>query len=753
MITIFGRQISPRTIWTLAYILLVGIACWWLFSPAAGYWSALRAPDDAPFKTADWFANRLDDFLDGTQAISPFGLFQLIDPIGRHELSYILCTLLFGGGMVYYLRSLRLPWPATVGGGLFIAFSGYFFTLFNAGHLGLFFWASTYMWTFGLLNRALQGGRNLLHYALLGVVMAWGQVCQADLWLLGTMFLGFYALWRLRLHYREWKVWLPRFLLTGVIALIVMSPSLKVVLTSTLASRDAQIAGMPQVSDQATDRWFFATGWSLPPKESIEFAVGSYFGNDSFREPHPYWGALGRPRQYTPECGVPNYRQHGTYIGLVALLLMGLAIGSFFQKSNQPTTSEDRDKRLTDDRPFWCVVWVIALLLAFGRNAPFYQYFYKIPYMDYLRAPVKFLHFTEIATAVLAAYGLTRLLECKLRWWIVSVPIFAMLACGALAISTHVRAPQLIQEIQQLGFGERASNLVDFAVATSWRATLLALIVAGTYLIAVRGRRTLAVCILIIVGLVDLTGVASRYVDIVDVQHFHVPNSITKAMLRQTNGYAANVACYASNVAWGRDPLSTNLRANGFNHTIPDCLNHEDPTLPVLKKFGNNLVPHWDYTGTRFLVVTPDQARQLGQHLKGLRPIFQSQQVVVLQREIGVRYPILYGTNKMTTAGITMTAQRGKGFSRTTSGKVMVPDGGAKLVLPMHWDERLGATIDGKKAQVLQENELWCALSFPAGEHTFSIARRCTSWLNALSLSVSLALMIGAGAIVLRRKE
>lgn len=53
---------------------------------------------------------------------------------------------------------------------------------------------------------------------------------------------------------------------------------------------------------------------------------------------------------------------------------------------------------------FWAAVIVVAMLLMFGRFAPFYQFFYALPYVSTIRNPAKFQHIVEWALIILSAY-------------------------------------------------------------------------------------------------------------------------------------------------------------------------------------------------------------------------------------------------------------------------------------------------------------------------------------------------------------
>lgn len=55
---------------------------------------------------------------------------------------------------------------------------------------------------------------------------------------------------------------------------------------------------------------------------------------------------------------------------------------------------------------FWLAVLICFAVLMFGRFAPFYQYFYALPYASTIRNPVKFLHIFSWVMLIVAGYGL-----------------------------------------------------------------------------------------------------------------------------------------------------------------------------------------------------------------------------------------------------------------------------------------------------------------------------------------------------------
>ncbi len=62
---------------------------------------------------------------------------------------------------------------------------------------------------------------------------------------------------------------------------------------------------------------------------------------------------------------------------------------------------------------FWGTVAVVTLLLAYGKYFPLYALFYKLPLVNNIRNPNKFLQVFQMALAILAAYGLDIALRAR----------------------------------------------------------------------------------------------------------------------------------------------------------------------------------------------------------------------------------------------------------------------------------------------------------------------------------------------------
>ncbi len=421
---------KPAFLWALGSTLFFAVAAGLLFREVWPLTTFLNAPDSPAFFNLRDRAYRLERLLAGDDAFAPYTLYWfLIHPFAAYELTFVFDTFLLMLAGVYALRGREIPWGPAWFGGFSIALSGYTFTLFNAGHRGYFHMFALACFAFGLLQRCFIR-RQPFHFAMLGAVIGWGIGVQPDILLLLLFPLAAYALW---LTFRETaplrtmtRVW-PLFLLSLLVLLLVSWSSVGKALNASVTMREEQIARSGGETPEA--RWRFATNWSLPKADALEFIVPGVYGNETQGE-KPYWGKLGEV-----EGQWPNYRQHTVYLGVLTCFFACVAL-SFWKK--RPACAADT--------PFWACVALVALALAFGRYTPAYRLFYLLPKMDLIRAPVKFLHITEWAIAMLAAIGLTQAMaETRTRRIFYIGGAFFALLIGARIFLPAAPSPELAQ--------------------------------------------------------------------------------------------------------------------------------------------------------------------------------------------------------------------------------------------------------------------------------------------------------------------
>ncbi len=423
-------RMRPKYAWFAAFTAVFAVLAAFVFW---GAWSLSAAPvmPDCPvthpLDFAAWLARWARRWLE-TGKFVPGDLAGLLgSPYFWQELQYALAAYFAALGLAYFLRGRGLSRLAAYGGGLLLAFSGYWFTLFSAGHLGWFQWMTYGVFAFGLADRAVRknGAR---HWLLLGACLAWGSFYQPDLWLLFSAFTGIYFVWCC-VRERKFPAW-RGLALAAASFLAIGAVSFHSALTGDLAGRDKQIAdskGEAQSDGEA--RWIFTTNWSMPPEDTLEFFIPRIHGDTSCpmtqalgrragKDVRPYTGRLGRP------LGAPagNYRQHSLYVGWITCLLALCGVGFLFVR-----------RRASAEVVFFAVAAVVFWLFSMGRYCEsVYRLVYALPFGDYLRAPVKWHHLTELCLAVLAAYGIDRLgrLDC-LRGLRGTVVLAALVLFGA----------------------------------------------------------------------------------------------------------------------------------------------------------------------------------------------------------------------------------------------------------------------------------------------------------------------------------
>ncbi len=428
------RVRSPLA-WFLAFTAVFAVLAGFVFW---GTWSLDMVPvmpdcatEFPASRAADWFAGWLESgkFVPG-DIIAFLG-----DPCFWLELQYVLAAYLAALGMAYFLSGRGLGPLASYGAGLLLAFSGYWLTLFSAGHLGWFQWMSYGVFAFGLVDRALERGAAR-HWAMLGAVLAWGSFYQPDLWLLFTVFTAAYFVFRAALARPGWTRLAKGSLVSLAVFAAIGLPSFRSAIFHDLAARDKQIAAGETVAagaaaDDAEKRWIFTTNWSMPPEDTLEFFMPRIHGDTSCNQVlavgdrnssgvRRYTGRLGRA--YGSNFG--NYRQHSLYVGCVTCLLA--LVGLLLTLVKRPPQAAHRVKTVA----FFAVAAVVFWLFSMGRYCePVYRLVFSLPMGDYLRAPVKWHHLTEFCFAVLAGYGVEAVLDALAprRWakWALAALVLA----------------------------------------------------------------------------------------------------------------------------------------------------------------------------------------------------------------------------------------------------------------------------------------------------------------------------------------
>jgi hypothetical protein len=663
--TIGGTRTSPRFRLWLGVGGVAALLLWVFWEPIFSGQS-LYSPDNAPFYgqghrafVASSFTGRWSPLILGiAQGAVPFHPSRLLEvslpPLVYHTANYILDVLLAYLAGLFLLRGRGLPPVSCHAGGIALAFAGYAFTLISAGHRGIFDMMPYVLLALGCLDRAIARG-SWFHFALAGAGFGFALSSQLDITLLLGMLAVAYA------AHRAWRTWPAaggaRFVLrlaTGAaiaaIFFVATSAALFGGLLQAFAGARAQQLALGTDGAEppsAEKQWIFATNWSLPPEEVLEFVAPGIYGLETGHPEGPYWGRLGRTHRWEEHRqGLMNLRQHTVYLGVLQLLFAAYALTWAVrrQRAAQPpaagTPDSASDLLLAEwrwDVRFWSGVWIVALLLAFGRYFPLYRLFYAIPKMSQMRCPVKFLHHVEIATALLFAYGLALFVGEAARraarpaaggkdapaprpamalGFAIAAGLAALALLGAAASSDALRAG-LSEDWNSLGFARYKDLLLSAMQRALGHGGLLCLLASGLFgwaasRAAPRALAALAGPLVLLIVAVDAAGTGRKFVHVADLGPFYAANPVADKV--KQDGTPARLFYYFQPTG-GRDPVVANLSTFhelDYFGVMPSPLPADDQRF--FDAMGRWPLKLWQTASVRFLLGPESAFARLREH-------------------------------------------------------------------------------------------------------------------------------------------
>jgi hypothetical protein len=296
-----------------------------------------------------------------------------------------------------FLRLRGLGWmPATLGALLAYWFGSTFFLTY-AGHIGKFgvvMFAGLYLY---LVERAVRD-RSVSFAIMAGAALGGMFIEQSDSALFFALVLGPYAVFRCGQEFKRnlmahAKVILPLVVITAMVAL-----------HSVYSAFSFYRMDKPAEAEQQSwqELWDYCTQWSWPPSETMEFIAPGYMGWRTGEPTGPYWGALGRSPGWQPQFGPNgmNFKLETFYKGFIPVMFMGLGLFVFLFRGKR------HDPATRQDVIFWAAAMAATFILACGKYLPVYRLFFELPGISSIRNPVKFMQITQMAMAVIAAYGM-----------------------------------------------------------------------------------------------------------------------------------------------------------------------------------------------------------------------------------------------------------------------------------------------------------------------------------------------------------
>ena len=566
-------------------------------------------------------------------------LFPLLDRRACQVWSYVVDLFLLYLATLYLLGGKGVSRFAALAGALAMALSTHTFTLVSAGHLSKTGMMPFAVFTLAFLDRAIER-RSLFHFAMAGLCAGIGLSEHQDVMAMFCLLAAAYGI-------VKWTCCMPgtgRDVYAGKVAMGLLIGAIFFVGMVGLMFRgsiQAAVAGRQTVTGDTPERkWDFATSWSMPREEMLEFFAPCVYGTETGDPAAPYWGRLGRSTDWeSTRQGLMNLRQHTVYLGVLQLIMAVFAVVWAIRVKGKHRCEVF----------FWLGAWIVCVLLALGRYGPgnglVYRLFYSLPYASGIRCPVKFMHLIEVATVILFAFGLD--------WFIGSIKaeigrrkesradkkagqtkpaadggtnatmrVFAV-SCGALAVVCFIAAiwasgkpAALANQWEFLGFGQYAAVLAGCMAGSLGHAGLLFCVLAGLFFVGrkSRGARTVAAisAAMVLLLAVDLVSVDRRYVRTQTVADTYGPDPIVDALRDIPRPF--RVACPSM------DGISQHWMKYKFPWYRIDALNVTDVSgiAPDYKEYfqalGNDFFRLWQLASVRFVVGPQKELLPLTKH-------------------------------------------------------------------------------------------------------------------------------------------
>lgn len=344
-----------------------------------------------------------------------YGLRLVLGPVLFAKFYAPFALLLLGLGAWTFFRQARLSTVTCALGALAAVLNS---TFFSAACWGVAAHPITVAMTFLALAALFDTAspRRWLKLALAGLAVGMAVTEGDDIGALFSVAVAGFVLWQ-TLTVRDLPLVRRVSLGVGRVAIVaVFAAFLAAQALSSLVSTQIEgVVGTQQDIRTKQERWDWATQWSLPKREALGIVVPGLFGY-LMETPNGgiYWGAVGRDAAWTRwfeagglgprPIGFLRLTGGGNYAGiLVALVAVWAVIQAFRRKDS---AFDPASRRFLW---FWIALGLIALLLAFGRHAPFYRLVYAVPYASTVRNPTKFLHLLAFALVILFTYGVDAL--------------------------------------------------------------------------------------------------------------------------------------------------------------------------------------------------------------------------------------------------------------------------------------------------------------------------------------------------------
>jgi len=419
------------------------------------------------------------------------------------------CFLLLGLSVWWFFRRIGLGPAACALGALAAALN---MNSFSNGCWGLPTRALSMATTFcalGFVSRT-EGKFGWLNLLLGGAALGIGLMEAYDVGAIYSLYVAGYLLFLT--CFRDTSIPLAKRAVQGIGSVAMVATFAALVAAHALSTLIAtQIKGVSAGGTSAESRqqkWDSATAWSLPKIETLRVLIPGLYG---YRMDTPdggqYWGRVGQqPGWEQHRMGFVRHSGSGEYAGILVVLV---AFWALFEASRgSGTIYSPLERKMVR---FWAITAAVSLLLAFGRHAPFYKILYSIPWLSFIRNPIKFMHPFHVAMVIMFGYGVQALVRRYLEtkpaghgarsdfwsWWAAAKPFEKKLITGLLltiggvvlaGLVYYSSRGELQAHLTQFNFTpDQASEIAKFSFSeVGWFIFFLTLTVA-LFILLVKG--------------------------------------------------------------------------------------------------------------------------------------------------------------------------------------------------------------------------------------------------------------------------
>jgi hypothetical protein len=584
-------------------------------------------------------------------------IFWVLGPLGFAKFYAPLALLFLGACAWVYFRSLKLSAGLCGLGALAAALNMNYFsnTCWGVGTRSLTL--GTSFLALAALN-ARRLGHPWLNAALAGFAVGLGIIEGADNGAIFSLFIAAYVVFQSvaeEAAVRRKLVACGRLAVVAVCAALIAAQALGNLVGLGIKG----VPGAQQDTETKARQWDFATQWSLPKLETLRVIIPGLFG---YRLDTPqggeYWGGVGR---YAP-MPQAQWRSSGAgeYAGVLVVLVGCWAVYQSLRRSRGgPHVFSETERR---HLRFWATMLVVAVLLAWGRHAPFYRLVYELPFFSVIRNPMKFMHPAHMVLLILFGYGLLGLSRRYLAtvtapagglraWWAKALPFEKHWTLGALFAAGlgglgfllySVAQPGLVKYLSTVGFVEEARALAIARFSVHEVGVFVAVLVVSIGLVtliqsgAFAGRRArwamaaLGLVLAVDLGRADLPWILyynypERYASypllevLRDEPYLHRVTAMPARMLSD------NQNLYTLNRVYQAEWLQYAFPYYGVQALdIPQEPRPSASKTNYLKAVSRNMTRLWELTNTRYVLGLAGLADALNQQVDPVQKRFRT---------------------------------------------------------------------------------------------------------------------------------